>query len=91
MFLIFSLGRPDVFPHDDLGIRVALRNLYSLNDLPDRAASLQIAAPWRPFATIASWYCWRSHELPRKKEGQPAVTTRAGKPTTKGPPGRERK
>lgn len=60
MFLMFSLGRLDVFPHDDLGIRTALRNLYSLKDLPDKATSHAIAEPWRPFATVASWYCWRS-------------------------------
>ncbi len=60
MFLMFSLGRLDVFPHDDLGIRVALRNLYDLKDLPDKDTSHAIAQPWRPYATVASWYCWRS-------------------------------
>lgn len=63
MFLIFSLGRLDVFPHDDLGVRSALRKLYQLADLPDRARSHEIAAPWRPYATIASWYLWRSGDL----------------------------
>jgi len=60
MFLIFSLGRLDVFPHADLGIRVALRNLYGLNELPDQEKSHKIAASWRPYATIGTWYCWRS-------------------------------
>jgi DNA-3-methyladenine glycosylase II len=63
MFLIFSLGRPDVFPHDDLGVRVAIRNLYGLDDLPTKEISHKIAAPWRPFASVASWYCWRSLEF----------------------------
>jgi len=63
MFLIFSLGRPDVFPHDDLGVRIAIRNLYGLSDLPTKEVSHQIASPWRPYATIASWYCWRSLEF----------------------------
>jgi DNA-3-methyladenine glycosylase II len=63
MCLMFSLGRLDVFPHDDLGIRAALKNLYGLADLPDKETSIEIARPWRPYATIASWYCWRSHEL----------------------------
>jgi len=63
MFLMFSLGRLDVFPHDDHGIRTALRNLYDLDELPGKAASLQIAEPWRPYATIACWYCWRSTDL----------------------------
>lgn len=64
MFLIFSLGRLDVFPHDDLGLRVALRNLYGLDDLPDRHVSHQIAVPWRPYASVATWYCWRSLDTP---------------------------
>ena len=63
MFLMFSLGRPDVFPHDDLGVRTAIRNLYGLKELPDRATSHRIAEPWRPYASMASWYCWRSLEL----------------------------
>lgn len=64
MFLIFSLGRPNVLPCDDLGIRQAIRKLYRLEDMPDKATSLRIAEPWRPYASIASWYCWRSLELP---------------------------
>jgi DNA-3-methyladenine glycosylase II len=68
MFLIFSLGRPDVFPHDDLGIRVAIRNLYGLKELPDQKTSQRIAEPWRPFATIASWYCWRSLDQAKRVE-----------------------
>jgi len=62
MFLIFSLGRLDVFPFADLGIRVALRKLYRLEELPDRETSLRLAEPWRPYSTIAAWYCWRSLE-----------------------------
>lgn len=65
MFLMFSLKRIDVFPHGDLGIRSALRNLYGLRDLPDEKKSHRIARSWRPYATVASWYCWRSLELPK--------------------------
>jgi DNA-3-methyladenine glycosylase II len=68
MFLIFSLGRPDVFPHDDLGVRTAIRDRYRLDDLPDKKTSLTIAAPWRPYASVASWYCWRSLDLARNTE-----------------------
>jgi DNA-3-methyladenine glycosylase II len=63
MFLIFSLGRPNVFPHGDLGVRTAIRNLYGLEELPDKPTSHRIAERWRPYASIASWYCWRSLEL----------------------------
>ena len=65
MFLMFCLGRPDVLPHDDLGIRSALRNLYGLNDLPDKTTCKAIAQPWRPYTTVTCWYCWRSLELPK--------------------------
>lgn len=68
MFLIFSLGRPDVFPHDDLGVRTAIRNRYGLAELPDKATSHAIAASWRPYASVASWYCWRSLDLARNTE-----------------------
>ena len=64
MFLIFSLGRLDVFPHDDLGVRTAIRNRYGLDDLPDKQTAVTIAAPWRPYASVASWYCWRCLALP---------------------------
>lgn len=63
MFLIFSLGRLDVFPYDDLGVRSAIRDNYGLADLPDRKTALEIAEPWRPYASVASWYCWQSLDL----------------------------
>jgi DNA-3-methyladenine glycosylase II len=63
MFLIFSLGRLDVFPHDDLGVRSAIRDRYGLPELPDKQTALAIAAPWRPYSSVASWYCWRALEL----------------------------
>jgi DNA-3-methyladenine glycosylase II len=63
MFLMFALGRPDVLPWDDLGVRQAIRNLYGLAELPKRDECERVAAPWRPFASVASWYCWRSLEV----------------------------
>ena len=63
MFLMFSLCRIDVFAPDDLGLRSAIRNLYELADLPDKETSTDVAQPWRPYQTIASWYLWRSIEL----------------------------
>ncbi len=68
MFLIFSLGRPDVLPHGDLGVRTAIRDRYGLDDLPDKKTCYAIAAPWRPYASVASWYCWRSLDLDRKTD-----------------------
>jgi DNA-3-methyladenine glycosylase II len=63
MFLMFSLGRPDILPHDDLGIRSAMRRLYELPEMPKREQMDEIAAPWRPFATVACWYLWRSLDM----------------------------
>ena len=68
MFLIFSLGRLDVFAPDDLGIRTAIRNLYGLAELPTKQQCHEIGERWRPLATAGSWYCWRSLEL--KSNGQ---------------------
>lgn len=65
MFLIFALGRFDVFPHDDLGVRAAIRDRYGLPGLPDKEQGHEIAARWRPYASVGSWYCWRSLELTR--------------------------
>ncbi len=63
MFLMFALGREDVLPTGDLGIRQAIAKLYKLEELPCETTAHQIALPWRPYATVASWYCWRSLEL----------------------------
>lgn len=65
MFLIFCLGRSDVFPWGDYGVRAAIRNLYCLADLPDRKTAETVAEPWHPYASIASWYLWRSLEFPK--------------------------
>lgn len=62
MQLIFALGRPDVLPFEDLGIRMAIRNLYGFPELPGQAECEEVAMPWRPYTSIASWYCWRSLE-----------------------------
>ncbi len=60
MFLIFHLGRPDVLPVGDLGIRKAAQALYGLGEPPAPAELERIAEPWRPHRTLASLYLWRS-------------------------------
>jgi DNA-3-methyladenine glycosylase II len=64
MFLIFALRRPDVLPTADLGIRSAMRNVYRLDGLPDPQQMEEIARPWRPWASVACWYLWRSLDGP---------------------------
>lgn len=62
MFLMFSLGRLDVFPVDDLGVRNAMLELYELGQPVAHDDFRTIAEKWQPYATIGSWYCWRSLE-----------------------------
>ncbi len=63
MFLMFHLGRPDVLPLSDLGIRRAVRRLYGLAELPRPEELTAIAEPWRPWRTVACWYLWRSEAV----------------------------
>lgn len=62
MFLIFSLGRLDVLPVGDLGLRKGIKNLYSLEELPEKEQIERIAEKWRPYRSMATWYLWRSQD-----------------------------
>ncbi len=66
MFLMFRLGRADVLPLDDLGLRAAIRRAYGLRKAPTRERVVRIAAAWRPYRTLACFYLWRSLERPKK-------------------------
>lgn len=61
MFMIFRLGRPDIWAIDDLGLRNAVKNRYGID--PTKANLLSVAEPWRPWRSVASWYLWRSLAL----------------------------
>ncbi|QDT40591.1 DNA-3-methyladenine glycosylase [Gimesia alba] len=63
MFLMFGLCRPDVFPHDDLGIQNGIQQIYQLKSRPDKQTCIEIAERWQPYRTVASWYCWRTLEM----------------------------
>ena len=60
MFLIFCLGRLDILPVTDLGIKKAIQKLYCLSELPRPSEMLAISQPWRPYRSIATWYLWKS-------------------------------
>ena len=62
MFLIFRLGRLDVLPVHDYGIRKAMQRAYRLRKLPNPDRMRRLAEPWRPYRTVACWYLWRSLE-----------------------------
>ena len=60
MFLIFRLGRLDVLPVDDYGVRKAMQRAYRKRALPKGEWMTRVAEPWRPYRSVASWYLWRS-------------------------------
>lgn len=62
MFLMFCMGRTDVLPVGDLGIRTGIKNLYDLDELPTPAQITNIADEhgWHPYESVASWYVWYS-------------------------------
>ena len=60
MFYIFCLGRLDVWPIADLGVRTGVRELLQLSEPVTSAELIRIAEPWRPYRSVASWYLWRS-------------------------------
>lgn len=62
MFLIFALRRPNVLPTGDLGVRMAMKRAYGLDELPKPQDMERIAASWHPYCSVASWYLWRSLE-----------------------------
>jgi 3-methyladenine DNA glycosylase/8-oxoguanine DNA glycosylase len=85
MLLIFRLGRPDVLPTSDFGVRKGFAQLHRREELPSPAALTAHAERWRPFRSAASWYLWRVLELappaaPAKKaptKKAPAMKPRA--------------
>jgi DNA-3-methyladenine glycosylase II len=62
MFLIFNLGRPDVLPIHDLGVRKGWSVTYGKKHMPKPKELLAFGERWRPYRTIASWYMWRAFE-----------------------------
>jgi DNA-3-methyladenine glycosylase II len=60
MFLIFSLGRLDILPLGDYGLRAGLQRHYALDALPNKAAMIEMTAAWQPYRSIGTWYIWRS-------------------------------
>ena len=60
MFLIFSLGRLDVFPVGDLGLRKGVQRAFSLSELPKPKEVEKIGMRWKPYRSVATWYLWKS-------------------------------
>jgi 3-methyladenine DNA glycosylase/8-oxoguanine DNA glycosylase len=64
MFLISSLGRLDVWPVDDLGVRVGFARAWGLEGPPAPKALMALGEPFRPYRTLVAWYCWRAADQP---------------------------
>lgn len=62
MFLLFALRRRDVLPVGDYGVRAAIKKLYRKRTLPTPRGMEQLARPWRPYCSVATWYLWRSQD-----------------------------
>lgn len=77
MLLIFNLGRPDVLPAGDFGIRSGFRAALQVAELPKARDVEQYGARWRPYRTTASWYLWRLADSLRQAE-QPARAPEQG-------------
>jgi DNA-3-methyladenine glycosylase II len=60
MYLLFGLGRPDVWPVGDYGIKVAVKTQFKMRKLPSAKRLTKVAKPWAPYRSVASWYLWRS-------------------------------
>ncbi|KAK9867226.1 hypothetical protein WJX84_002222 [Apatococcus fuscideae] len=79
MFAMFRLGRPNILPVGDLGVRRGMENLYKLKGLPEAKEMQEIAAAWEPYRSLGSYYMWRVPAVkaasPGKKKARADVPT----------------
>ena len=68
MLLIFTLGRPDVLPVDDFGVREGYRVLHGLDAQPKPKALAEIGLAWSPYRSLATWYLYRAAEEARQNQ-----------------------
>jgi DNA-3-methyladenine glycosylase II len=74
MLLIFQLGRPDVLPVNDFGVRNGFRIAYGRRSMPTPKEVLHYGERWKPYRTAASWYLWRAVDRSKSGKSAPAVT-----------------
>ena len=67
MLLIFTLGRPDVLPVDDFGVREGYRVLHGLDTQPKPRALAELGLPWAPYRSLAAWYLWRASDEAKRQ------------------------
>ncbi len=74
MLLIFQLGRPDVLPIDDFGLRKGFRIAYNRRSMPKPKDVLRYGERWRPYRTVAAWYLWRAADRARAAKKTTGIT-----------------
>jgi DNA-3-methyladenine glycosylase II len=85
MLLIFGLGRPDVLPLDDYGVRKGFQSTFGKRSLPTPRQLARHGERWRPYRSVASWYLWRAAEAAgplrqsRPRKARQAAVTRPGR------------
>ena len=67
MLLIFTLGRPDVLPVDDFGVREGYRVLFEMDEQPRPKALAELGRAWSPHRSMATWYLYRAVEEARRQ------------------------
>ncbi len=66
MLLLFDLGRPDVWPVDDYGVRKGFAKIFGRRKLPTPKELMKLGEKWRPYRSVAAWYFWRALDAPKK-------------------------
>ena len=66
MLLLFDLGRPDVWPVDDYGVRKGFAKTFGRRKLPTSKQLMKFGEKWRPYRSAAAWYFWRALDTPEK-------------------------
>jgi DNA-3-methyladenine glycosylase II len=66
MLLLFDLGRPDVWPVHDYGVRKGFAKIFGKRKLPTPKQLMKFGEKWRPHRSIAAWYFWRALDAPEK-------------------------
>jgi DNA-3-methyladenine glycosylase II len=69
MLLLFDLGRPDVWPVDDYGVRKGFAKTFGKRKLPTPKQLMKLGEKWRPYRSFAAWYFWRALDQPEKLQG----------------------
>jgi DNA-3-methyladenine glycosylase II len=69
MLLLFDLGRPDVWPVDDYGVRKGFAKTFGRRKLPTPKQLMKFGEKWRPYRSVAAWYFWRALDTPNESQG----------------------